>query len=58
MKLIRMLLGGCWFGEIRGWPWRVSGLGHDFREEVNQVARVQILRCAKCGERSFGWEKL
>lgn len=60
MSLLRMLLGGCWFGELRGVfsRVRVSGLGHDFEIEVNEVARVEILRCSKCGERSFGWERL
>lgn len=55
---MRAFLGGCWIGELRGFFSRVRGIGHDYQGEVNEVARVQILKCSNCGERSFGWEKL
>jgi len=44
-----MLLGGCLWGELRGYlyPVRITGLGHDWMEQPDES-----LWCPKCGCRT------
>ena len=49
MRIIRMFLGGCWLGELRGrltFGTPIHGRGHDYAEQADGS-----LWCERCGGR-------